>query len=98
MQRKNDNPVYRRVNLRCWIGTGHDQTPLRCRIFEIADGWAKLECDLSSQIPNEFFLLLGPISGVGRKCRVAKRDGSEMLLEFLSKAALQPREIVALKS
>jgi hypothetical protein len=44
------------VNETCWIYAGHDRAPITCRINELYNHWAWIECPPSTQVPDYFFI------------------------------------------
>jgi hypothetical protein len=43
------------LNETCWIEGVHNQAPITCRIIEIYNHWAWIDCPASSQISDQFF-------------------------------------------
>jgi hypothetical protein len=88
MQGRNEYSDPTLLNEACWIDLGHDHAPINCRINEIYDHWAYIECPASSQVPDYFFLFLTVDGRVARKCRMISRSNSKLVLKFLDKPVL----------
>jgi hypothetical protein len=59
--------------------------PLSCTLVDVSNGGAKLQVQGSRSLPNEFLLELRV--GVSRWCRVLRRDGDQVAVQFINPPA-----------
>jgi hypothetical protein len=59
--------------------------PLSCTLVDVSNGGAKLQVQESRSLPNEFLLELRV--GVSRWCRVLRRDGDQVAVQFINPPA-----------
>ena len=86
-QRKDDR---RAINHPCWIDAGHGRPPAKGYLCNVSDSGAKLICEASVELPDEFILYMTYEGSVGRKCRAVRRTENEIGLHFLSRKVPKP--------
>ena len=86
-RRKDDR---RAIDHPCWIDAGPGRPPAKGHLCDVSDSGAKLICEGSVALPDEFILYMTHDGSVGRKCKVARRTKNEIGLHFLSRKVPKP--------
>ncbi|HEX4407372.1 MAG TPA: PilZ domain-containing protein [Xanthobacteraceae bacterium] len=61
-----------------------DGTTQPCRVADISETGARLITDESTELPEQFILVLTPMGEVRRVCRLIWRDGKRLGVRFVN--------------
>ena len=80
----------RKIDQPCWVDAGPGQLPHKGHLCDVSPSGAKLICDDSVKLPDQFNLYMTHDGSVGRNCKIVRRELNEIGLRFLSRKVPKP--------
>jgi hypothetical protein len=85
----------RTIDHPCWIDGGTGQPPIKGHLDNVSHAGAKLTCEGSVELPDQFNLYMTHDGIVGRSCKVVWRAENEIGLHFVSRNVPRPHWLEA---
>jgi PilZ domain len=86
----------RKLDQPCWIDAGPGLPPNKGQLCDVSPSGARLICEDSVELPDQFNLYMTHDGSVGRKCKVVRRADNEIGLRFLSRKVPKPHWLAAM--